>query len=687
MLLGSCFFGGSASTEFEKGVALANEGKTKLAFKAFKAAAQKAPDSARYHFAAAQTAPDQNTAFMYTKAAWEKGFKNKAVFYLLLKLSFHVDKEKKLEYALNLLKELPDSVATDVFRGDIYFEFGKADKAYELWNQEFQKTRQSALCPKIGQALARSGKSDQAIEFLTQCTQDKVLDAEGYSLLASLHAMKFNFKEVDRLFGELQSSNLYNDALRLDQATYLVFNGRFEEASALLSRRPGPGSTFAQSAYGLRFHTLRIYSKILQSDRAGVNALLDVNQQDTVFKGKIDTLIAAVKLYINNDTAAYAALLSARRSLPPDPVTVVLNARAAQQKKMFKEAVALYEQLPALVLWSPQIVAERASAVALAGNDDQALSIISFMHKQRIFSRQSLELFRNLTLKKDLVDKSEAAQKFLEERYSNDVGLKWKGLLLAIREGKTDSALGIARQLRSTYPDDERFEITALSLLLMKKEYRQVLDDAAKSKLPAQKIKPIEAAAFKGLGDTAAAIGAYEAAVKTNKDPMLMMQLAELYFQKKAYDRATGLYTKLLDDTASPALKDSLKIAVLLNNNAWTLMTAGSGDLSGALAMAKKAYDLVPQNFNIIDTYASIMLEAKKFKECIALIEPDSKALSQKRLLCHLSKAYEQRGDKNKAKRYLEDALKLKKEDQKLSELLSDEQIQAEIARLSADER
>ncbi|MBN1306407.1 MAG: hypothetical protein JXA18_00720 [Chitinispirillaceae bacterium] len=685
LLFCSCLIGKSAEEAFEKGVRLAQEGNVKQSFKAFRYAARKSPDSARYHFAAAQTSPDQNTAFMYTKYAWEKGLKSRMVFLALIKRSFHVDKEKKLEYALSLFGELPDSVATPVFKGELFYEFGKADSAYALWNAEFRATRQGYLCPKIAQALVRQGKTEEAIDFLNQCRDEKLLDAEGYGSLASLYATQYNFSEVDRLFGELAKSNLYNDQLRLENATYLVFNGRFKEAEPLITRQIGPGSPFVKALFRLRFRLLLMYGELMQGHFERVDTLLAAVPPDTVLNEKASELYKALRAYCKNDTGAFEMLRRARGNIPAEPVTAVLTARAALPLKKYREAAAIYRQLPIMVLWSPQIVAERARAVSLAGNDDEALKIISYMHQKRIFSRHSLELFRNLALKKDLIDKSEAAQKFLEERYSNDIGLKWKGLLLAIKNEKIDSALTIARQLSTVYPDDERFSLTVLTLLLMKREYRQVLTEVQNSSLPPRKLKPIEAAAWKGTGDTARAIEAYECAVKDRKEPLLMMQLAEMYFQTKSYEKAIGLYTHLLGDTADSLFGDSLKVAVLLNNNAWTMMTAGGQDLKPALAMAKKAYELVPQNVHILDTYVSILLEAKKYKECIALLETNNSALTQKRLLCHLSRAWEKRGDRNKSKRYLEDALKVKKEDQKLAVLLSDEEINGEIIRLSEE--
>jgi hypothetical protein len=685
ILFTSCMISGSAEDAFNKGTQLFKAGKTKQAFRCFKNAAKKAPDIARYYFAAAQTAPDQNTALMYTKFAWEKGYKNQVSMIMLLKQSFYLEKEKKLEYALSLFKELPDSSATDLFKGELFYQFDKFDSAYTLWNSEFIRTENSSLCPKIGNVLVRMGKPEQAIDFLFKCKSDKILDSDGYLYLASLLAIQYDFKGVDRLFIELSESNFYNDNLRLEYATFLVFNDRFDEALRLIEKPAGPGSIIQKQLIDLRLTTLKIFIAIMQQKNKSIDSLLSINQTDTLLKGEKTELYTAIRAYLDKDTVAYDLLKNSISKLPPDPITMILYAEAALKKKLFKEAVNIYAKLPGIILWAPRIVVTRAQVLSLLGDDDEALEVVSYMHKKRVFTRLSLELFRNLTLKKDLLDKSYAAQQLLERQYSNDIGLKWNGLLLAIKSEKYDSALTISRNLSKLYPDDERFVVTELTLLLMKKEYQLVIDQALKCKLPAIKLKPIEAAAYKGLGDTAKAISAYESVVEERKDPILVMQLAEMYYQKKMYNKATNLYTKLIEQKTDSLSKDSLQLAILLNNNAWTIMTAGTGDLSGALSMVKKAYEMASNNLNIIDTYASILLEMGKYKECIALIEGNTDALAQKRLLCHIAQAYEKMKNKNRAKRSFEDALAAKKDDQKLAILLSDEQIKMEIKRLSDD--
>ena len=679
----NCMINESANDLFAEGKKFAADGNQKKAFSCFKSAAKKAPDSALYFFAAAQTAPDQNTAFMYTKFSWEKGYKNLTVFTSLLRLSFHVDKEKKFEYALSLFSELPDSIATNNLKGDLYYDFSHFNEARNIWKNEFTKTGKSFYCPKIAHAIVKLGKVDTAIAFLYKCKDDKKMDSEGYSTLISLLAMQYKYREVDRLFSDASSGNLYDDQLRLDQITYLIMNGRGSEAEQLLARSAGPSNPIVKGLINIRLHTLRIFNEVMAGQKDRALYLIANYPADTVLKGKDVTVYNAIKSFINNDSSSFTLLKNACEKLPSDPVTTIFMARAAMKTKKYKEAIEYYNHLPGLVLWAPIIVAERAQAMALTGNDDDALKVISFMHSKRIFSRQSLELFRNLTLKKDLIEKSEAAQKLLEKQYSNDIGLKWKGLLVAIKAEKIDSALTIANQLSVQYPDDDRFELTKLTLLLIKKEFRKVLEIVGKSSLPREKTKPIEAVAWKGLGDTTQAILAYEEAIKDRSEPILKMQLAEMYFQTKAYNKANMLYSELLEDSTASMFRDSLQMAVLLNNNAWTIMTAGEKDLTAASNMAKKAFDLAPGNMHILDTYISILYEAKKYKECISLLEKNTQALTQKRLLIHLSRSWEMRGDNNKAKRYLEDALQCSGDDQKLSSLLTDKEIKKEIERLS----
>lgn len=674
----------SATELFTKGVQFANEGDTKKAFKAFKSASKKAPDSARYHFAAAQTAKDQNTAFLYTKKAWERGLKNKTVFLSLLQRSFHTDKKQKLAYALALFEELPDSDATPAFKGTLFFQFGNVDSALALWRSEYDKSRKTSLIPQIANALARKGELDTAIDFLYQAKNEKNLDLDGYTILMSLLALRYQFDAIDRIHKDLSESNLYNDKFRLDYSTILAFNNRCDEAGSLLEKPLGPASPPIKALLNLRFNTVKILCAINRADSEIVDLQLSNPPSDSVLNKKVQLLFTAIKAYVDNDTNAYALLFKARKQLPPDPVTVMINARAALKSSQYKEAVSLYNQLPKTVLWSPQVVAERAQATALSGNDDEALKIISFMHNKHIFTRRSLELFRDLTARKDLFTKSQAAQKLLESKYSDDVNLKWKGLLLAIKGKKLDTALTIAQELSEKYPDESRFFSTYLSLLLLNKEYKTVLEVVKTGILPEKQKVAFEASALKGLGDTTRAIKAYEQAVKEDKKNFpLTMQLAELYYHKKSYKKASDLFARLTKEKKSASTsQDSTTLAVLLNNNAWTLMSAGNENLSAALGMVKKAHEILPDNVHIIDTYCSILMKSGKYKECISLLD-NPVASKEKRLVCHMAEAWGKMRNRNKARRFYEDALALKNEHMKLSCHLTNSQIRERINRLA----
>ncbi|NLL15487.1 MAG: hypothetical protein GX267_18980, partial [Fibrobacter sp.] len=65
---------------------LVKERKIETAYKYFLAATKKQPDNPKYHWAAAQTARNQNAAFIHTEMTWKNGMKNVSVMTALLRL-------------------------------------------------------------------------------------------------------------------------------------------------------------------------------------------------------------------------------------------------------------------------------------------------------------------------------------------------------------------------------------------------------------------------------------------------------------------------------------------------------------------------------------------------------------------------------------------------------------------------
>ena len=80
---------------YEKGMNLVKERKIETAYKYFLAATKKQPDNPKYHWAAAQTARNQNAAFIHTEMTWKNRMKTVPVMANLLSLSLFTNKEQR----------------------------------------------------------------------------------------------------------------------------------------------------------------------------------------------------------------------------------------------------------------------------------------------------------------------------------------------------------------------------------------------------------------------------------------------------------------------------------------------------------------------------------------------------------------------------------------------------------------
>ncbi|WP_440876354.1 XrtA/PEP-CTERM system TPR-repeat protein PrsT [Thalassotalea sp. PLHSN55] len=117
---------------------------------------------------------------------------------------------------------------------------------------------------------------------------------------------------------------------------------------------------------------------------------------------------------------------------------------------------------------------------------------------------------------------------------------------------------------------------------------------------------------YKKLNQLPLAEQALEARLHSNKhkDLKVVLALADIYNQQQAYVKAIKLYKDQL-----ATFPDS---AVLLNNLANTLLDNNSYD--EALIYANKAYQLLPNNLQVLDTLAWTNLKLEQPEEALALL-------------------------------------------------------------------
>lgn len=662
-----CDFGKNADNLYEEGMKELKQGKVESAYKFFKRASKKDIKNHKYSWAAASTAPNQNESFVQTKASWDNGLKTPLVLMKLTSVAFHTSLEQKLNYALNLYKELPDSLRTNEFKGDIFFNFEKYDSALAIWNSIKSKKPSAEIVNKIALCYQKSGKTDTLMIFLESSRKQKLLNSTGYLMLSNLWLKDYDYAMVDSVFRMAERDGAVDDAYKAEYASVLMFSNRINDAQKMLREVSRTGSLSA--SLKLYSSTLLSYSYFLTRDSLSLKTAMQNNDTTDFIKTTVKKL-SGILLSLRADTALHVKeIRSLHKKAPYDPVVQLVLAQELKKAKNFEAADSAYRKLPATLFFSPAIVVDIADLKAKIGKDDEAMVLINRLHENKVYNKKSLELFRDLAFKKKLFEKSDAAQKILQKKFKDDVTVQWSGALLALGKGKIDSAITIFTELAKNHPSEEIFEMMRINAYLLKGDLKSVLSACSTTWLPQAAKNIFKARAYRKMGDAKNAKVSYEIALKTSKTDNVdvYLEYAEYLLETDDQNRASSIFADLINKYEKSSKKNDAYFSSILNNFAWTAMNSQNMDKNTVLNAAKKAIELQPSNHNILDTYATALLKYDNYKECIKLLKDDKSIVSEARLLVHLAQAYEKSGDVNKAVRLYKDALALPDSVQKLS--------------------
>jgi predicted Zn-dependent protease len=685
----SCFagFGMSADECYQKGNELITEGEVNKAHKYFAAAAKKQPENARYHWAASRTTDNPNLALFHVKAAWENGMKTVPVLFAYTNASFFTDKKQRLEFALTHFRQLPDSLYTEKMRGSVYFRYEGYDSALAIWRRIFAKDPTPELASLIGNAYLNTYNFIEARDFLGQCRKNKLLNDKGYILLALAYASEYNDSEVHELYEEARRYGWYNDGVQLSHAEFLITRGKFEEAEEKLK-------PLVKAVKGKQDN---MYNRRARMDLSFVYTTTDrpdkITSVASAIKGSsfLDTrerlFHSAAAAKTDTSEKIITSLQAVYETYSREPSVALLLARQHVLRNEFDSALKIYRSISLLFARSPVVITEIAATLALSGREDAALGAISTLHRHHIFTKKSLELFRDLTFKKQLFEKTAAAQKLLEKKYGSDISVRISGGLLAAQTGKLDSAISIFTHLARRFPSEERIEMLRIAMYYLKGDYSRVITECEQSTGSTAKLASLKARAYTKLGKTQQADAAYRATLENEKTPGLVIEYANFLIQNGKADEAAPLYEGLLSDIEDNKNIDSSVTAMLLNNFAWALLQNESFDKRHVVSTAQRAYELAPDNPHILDTYATALIKSGKYKKCITLLEKNKIVKTEPRLLFHLASAYEKIGDINLAVRTYQDAHSQTDSTSILKMGISKEQIETRIDQLVDEEK
>jgi tetratricopeptide (TPR) repeat protein len=647
----ACNIGKSPEKLFDEASDEIKKGKVTSAYKLFKKAAEKEPKNFRYSWAAASTAPNQNAAFIHTQAAWDNGLKNPLVLLKLAAVAFHTSKDQKLAYALNLYNELPDSTRSIEFRGDIFNKFLKFDSALAIYREVEQINPTPEIANKITLTFENAGKPEAALEYLNQCRASKRMNTAAYSMLITLWALQYDYKQVDLIYAEAVQSGFANDLLKIDYVMILGSQNRFGDAKEIINEVLSSSS--APAVGKLVVLLSQSYFLLIEKQYEFLNNEITM-QGDT---SKIVELANRYRLFLKDwmkdTTGALATIADIYKKVPQSATVAISYARELVRTKQFGKADTLYRQIPQAIIFSPSVLPEFASNLVRLGKDDDAMKLISNMHQHRIFNKMSLELFRDLSYKKNFIEKAEAAQKLLEKSFKDDAGVLWSKGMIALRNGKYDSAYSVFSSLASANPKETQFTVMMLNTLFLKGDYKQVITDATSQNVPVAFGKLISARAYRKLDKVGDATKAYEELLMIAKDSILepYMEYAQFLSDNGDSKKASEIFSRVLSIYEKSPQKSDAGLAMMLNNFAWSAAESNSFDKAQVVAAAKKAIALQPDNAQIMDTYATVLMKAGMYKECVTVLKDNVLLKKNPSLLFHLGLAFEKIGDKNRAVR------------------------------------
>jgi predicted Zn-dependent protease len=643
---------------FKQGTVAFKNGDKIKAYRFFSAAAKEEPTNTAYQWAAANTATNPKFALFHVKTAWDNGLKNMQVFYALVTLSEFSDTTQKYSYALQLFKELPDSIRTDEVRAGLFFSFRRFDSTIALLGPLTEKQPSAFRCDMLSKALLAKGDVERAIKVLVDCKAKNKLDPEGYLLLAHAYLRGFDYKSTDAVFDAARKDGNYIPPLRLAHARMLFAQERGIDALNLLDTLMKPMGDSTTPGFVRETRIAAAYFAFILGQKSRIEALQNVRGGDS---GAIAerALYSLLSQKIGDTTRFLDTLKTIVKRLPEYPELQLLLAREIARSGQSGEALALYDRLPETYLRSPRIIVERARLLSMTGRDTMALALLGVMHQRKISTRSSLELLRDITFKMNRIDDAQKVQSLLSSLYKNDVPLRWAGGMLAMKTGKLDSAFTVFTSLCRDYPNEMRFHYSRLFVYYLKGAYDELLNEIGKLGKTSPAIVRLQARTLQKLHKNKEADAAFRTAIASDKSIALKMEYAEFLINTNNGSQAAQIYAEMLKADKGAHDLDTNEYVAVLNNLAWSLLQAENSDKKTVLSTIEKAYSLNKKIPSIVDTYAEALLKYKDFKGCIALLEKSPITVQEAALQIKLSSAYEGVNELTKAIRALEEAKKL----------------------------
>jgi predicted Zn-dependent protease len=640
-------------------------------------------------------ANNANKAYYYAQKTWKNGRKERDILFYLIRFSFFQDKKQKLDYALSRVNEMGANTDKDDLRVDILMLFGEFDKARQLCERNYDKSPVPYTAVKLARLYVQSGNDSLAMSFLQSCRQRLALNDEGYGVLAQLYAKKGNLEEAELCYREGAENNRSSEQLQYDHAAFLMNSGKYDQAAVMAD------SLIEKYPENKNFETIRIGAFINKGDNAGalrecdkstvpfgliaplrVKALVNLNrfaEAEAVYDSaiahnndlRIRLEFGNFLLYkTKNYKKARTIFQSVNSARPDEPVANIGLATLdiyshdpAAAKKHIAAVLSSEKKMPYPYLLLARINLIENDPKSAIDNCDKVLAHLPGLGDAAYIKAQAYYTMGQY-------DKTDQIMTTLINRAGIDkkkAAFYTKAIIpIKIKEKKYDEAIALINNMGhgadSIAMNRMLLEVYAISNNPVKAE--QVLS-SLEGNIDKSSYSYYQSWLAELEGDTAKAAAFLESDLSTksffmrwaslrikmgkvdnvmeklNRDSMNVadwVKIAAIADKRKYYEFSSECYKN--------ALMHETENAALLNNYAWASMQTSSFNHDEVLKAVKKAYNLMPDNIDVLQTYSEALNKCDKSKECINLLKDKLKQTRQNaNILYQLGIAYEKTGD------------------------------------------
>lgn len=694
---------------------LAREGRLAEVFSALEAAVEHAPRNTGYHFALVSRLLQDDRideAVQRLDAMRKIAPKDAAAQYLTAFIALRQGRDAEARTEIeNALRQVPDNPLVQLLAGNIYLRQGE----HVLARQQLEKV--VAVAPEhplARQALAATllagGRAADARGVLDPLLADGMGNPVAMTLAGQASMLAGDFAGASRFFSRVVDAAPSDPAARTRLAVARLSSGDQENALADLEAAIRLDDASGQPEYALILTHMRdrnfeqalkvhaqlerkqpdnpqtynlkggifmamedlpaaraAFEKALQVQpgflSAAVNlARLDLaeNQPERASE-RLEAVIGVnprapeaylllAELKLRTGASADEALAILERGAQASPDQAAARAaivRLHLGRRDFGRALTVAQELAAALPNDPVAITVLAQAQFASGDREQALAsfnrvvrmqpdapapLVSLADAQRATgdratARQSLQ--RALNLQPDLLD----AQRRL-------IGI-------AVEEQRFDDALSIVSQVQKQRPGIDIGYLMEGDVHLAAQAWPKAVaafERAMQLAPQAGTLIKLHGALVRAGRETEAVQQADEWLAQQPEDALVRRYLAERAIGAGQLQQAESLYRRLVELNAQDV--------VALNNLAWV---AGELDRADALALARRALSVAPDNASVLDTLGMLLLKSGATEEALQHLQRAVNLAPQTGLLrLNLARGYVAAGRKDDAARELE---------------------------------